>query len=113
MATKRQVILYQAANATGDITGDWIELSDSVKQCFVVVKAETRNSGSYSVNIETSPENGTPNAPVSIVTNLVLNDSNLITISDQTAKTFAKYARAVLSHTSADFDDVVVYLQYQ
>jgi hypothetical protein len=113
MATKREVILYQAENATGDITGEWVELSDSVKNCFVVVKAGTRNAGSYSVDIETSPENGTPNAPVDIVTNLVLNDSNLIRISDQTAKTFAKYARAVLTHTTADFDDVVVYLQYQ
>lgn len=113
MATKRQVTLFKADNATGNITGEWIELSDSVKKCFVVAKAGARNAGSYSVDIQTSPEDGTPNAPIAIVTNLTLNDSNLIRISDQTAKTFAKYARAVLTHTTANFDDVEIYLQYE
>ena len=113
MATKREAILYSAANVNDTVTGDWIELSDSMKGAFVVVKADARTAGTLTAVIQTSAENGTPNAPIEIVGSLVLDASNLIRISDQTAKSFAKYARVTLTSSSADFDDVLVYLQYQ
>ena len=112
MATTRNTILYSADTATGNITGPWVELTDSHKGAYIVAKATTRNTGSYSIDIETSPENGTPNDSVDVVTNLVINENHLIKVSDQTTKTFAKYARAVLTHTNADFEGLEIYIQF-